>query len=185
MQKHYSLRDIALLLPMAALLGMGCGNKEAEKEELVPEVAFTFDYPAMVISVDSAQVAGPGMYVELDSALLAQAAQANHYAPSQLSGFTFTKARLHFSSPMNSRYDALRSVELYAMRGDFVAVQVAKLDPVPVGAQTLLLKLSGTDVLDIVRSGQARLMMKMRFDGPVPPVTGHVLVLGAQVKVHL
>lgn len=170
---------------MAALLGMGCGNKEAEKEELVPEVAFSFDYPAMAISVDSAQVAGPGISVTLDSTLLAQAAQAHHYAPGQLAGFAFTKARLHFSSPMNSHYDALQSIEVYAMRGDFVAVQVAKLDPVPEGAQTLLLKLNGTDVLDIVRNGQSRLMLKMRFDGPVPPVTGHVLVLGAQVKVHL
>ncbi len=49
---------IALVLPALSLAWTGCSKTE-EKEELVPEVSFSFDLPALPVSIDSAEVAGP------------------------------------------------------------------------------------------------------------------------------
>ncbi|HMN05701.1 MAG TPA: hypothetical protein PKD45_08240 [Flavobacteriales bacterium] len=177
-------RRAALFLPLSALLWAGCA-KEAEKEELIPEVAFQFDYPAMPVTLDSATVAGPGVVLALDSTTLDGAVAANHYLPSQLHELKLTKARLYFTSPVNSFYNSLKSVTVFMQESDVAAVQVAKLDPVPNGAQTLLLNLGDVDVLQMVRSNHARLILRMEFDGPMAAATGHVLSISARAKVQL
>ncbi|MCO5274730.1 MAG: hypothetical protein M9900_07395 [Flavobacteriales bacterium] len=176
---------IALVLPALSLAWTGCSKTE-EKEELVPEVSFSFDLPALPVSIDSAEVAGPfGMMLELDSAALADALAANNYVPSQLTGMTFTKARLYGSTPVNGVFNHVASVKVQLGVDVSPPVTVASLAPVPNGSQTLLLGLSGVDVLQLVRSGQARIVLRMAFDGPVPPQSTHLLVLGARANVGL
>ncbi|MCO6482868.1 MAG: hypothetical protein J5I62_08745 [Flavobacteriales bacterium] len=184
MKNFSAIRDLAVLLPLAALLLAGC-SKQEEVEELVPEVSFSFDYPALPLSMDSAVVAGPGLELELDSNALGQAVAANHYVPSQLTKLALTKMRLHFAMPANSFYNPVKSVKVFMQANETSAVQVAKLNPVPDGAQTLLLDLNDVDVLQLVRSNQARLILRVGFDGPMPETTGHVMALGARATVRL
>lgn len=185
MKQNNYVRGFAVLLPMVALVWAGC-SKQAEKEDIVPEASFSFEYPAMPLTLDSASVAGPGgVALELDSNALAQALQANQYAPGQLREFSFTKARLFFSTPVNSSYNSVKSVAVKLAVGDAAPVTIAKLPSVPAGAQTLLLNLTGADVLQLVKSKHARIVFTMDFDGPMPPVSTHMLVLGARVKVSL
>jgi hypothetical protein len=173
-----------MVLPLVALLMGGCTKEE--KEELIPEASFSMDYPAIPFSIDSAAVAGPnGVSVELDASVLAQALQAQSYTVSQLKEFRFTKARLYFTSPLNSYYNSVQSVTIGIGVDQSVPVTVAKLNPVPDGAQTLLLQLPDVNVLDLVRSSNVRIIAKMQFDGPVPQITSHTLVLGALVTVTL
>lgn len=184
MKKHVFSPGLALALPMAVLLWTGC-SKEQEIEELLPATTFTFDYPALPITIDSATVAGPGLVFALDSTTLAQAAQAHQYVPGQITALELTKARLHFASPANSFYNSIASVKLFLQADETSVVQVASLNPVPNGAQTLLLKLSPVDVLQLMRSSQARMILRMEFDGPMPTTTGHVVALGARATVDL
>lgn len=184
MRPSFTLRNAALLLPLAALLGAGC-SKQADMEEIIPEAAFTFEYPAMPVTLDSAAVVGPGLTLPLDSTVLAHAAAAGHYSPGQLQELKLSKVRLYFASPVNSFYNSVKSVAVFMQENDMAVVPVAKLDPVPDGAQTLLLELDDVDVLHLVRGNHARLLLMMRFDGPIPPVTHHVLAVGARAKVRL
>lgn len=185
MNWNLPLRGLAIALPLSALVWGGC-SKQAEKEDIVPEASFSMEYPALPVTVDSATVAGPaGALLELDNNILAQALQAKQYTPGQLTEFEFTKARLYFSTPVNSSYNSVKSVAVKLAVGDAAPVTIAKLPEVPNGAQTLLLDLTGADVLQAVKSGHARIVFTMEFDGPMPPVSTHMLVLGARVKVAL
>lgn len=179
-------RNLSLMLPLAALLVAGCSKEKEVLEEIVPEVSFSMDYPALPITVDSAAVAGPfGVSVALDPAILAQALQARDYSVGQITALKFTKARLYFTSPLNSYYNNVGSVSVQVGVDQSVPVTVAVLDPVPDGAQTLLLQLADVNVLDLVTSSNVQVIAKMQFDGPIPAVTGHSLVLGAEVTVGL
>ena len=74
-----NIRNVALILPLAALLAAGCSKEKEALEEIAPEVRFSMDFPALPITVDSTAVAGPfGVSVALDPAILAQALQALH-----------------------------------------------------------------------------------------------------------
>ena len=185
MNWNMPIRALAVALPLSALVWAGC-SKQAEKEDIVPEASFPVEYPALPVILDSATVAGPsGAVLELDNNVLAQALQAKQYTPGQLTEFTFTKARLYFSTPVNSSYNSVKSVAVKLAVGDAAPVTIAKLPAVPNGAQTLLLNLTGADVLQVVKSGHARIVFTMEFDGPMPPVSTHMLVLEARVKVSL
>lgn len=184
MKTHSSVRNLAILLPLAALLWSGC-SKEQILEEVAPAVPFTFNYPAIPLTLDSAVVAGPGLVLALDSTVLGDAVAANNYVPGQLAGLVLNKARLHFATPVNSFYNSFKSVTVFMQASETYAVQVAKLDPVPNGAQTLVLGLDDVDVLQLVRSNQARLILRIQFDGPVPSGTTHMLALGATATVAL
>ncbi len=175
------LRRIALLLPASALLLAGC-SKAVEEEEILPEVAFSFDFPALPITLDSATVAGPGLVLELDSNALAQAMAAQGYLPGQLMGVSINKATLYWSGPVGGTYNSVQSVALLLGAGDAAPVTVASMDPVPVGAQTLLLPLAGAEVLQLLQGDHPRISFRMQFDGPMPQ-SGHLLVLGARVGV--
>lgn len=172
-----------LLLIMSAVVWSGC-TKVQEEEELVPELSFSFDLPAMPIILDSAAVASPsGMVLALDSTALAQALEARGYLPGQVLGASINKATLYSSTPVNGTYDAVGSVQLQLAAGDAAPVTVAALDPVPAGAQTLLLDLSGPDVQHVLQGHQPRLCLRMVFDGPLTPQSSHLLVLGARVEL--
>ena len=174
---------IVWILPLALLAWAGCSKEE--EEEVLPEVSFSFDLPALAIAVDSAQVAAPsGVVFGFEgSAALGQALTANGFGTGQLVGVGLNKARLYFSDPVGSYYNALQSVTVRMAVGDGQPVTVASLDSVPNGAQALVLGLMDVDVAAMLRSNDARLVVRMEFDGPVPPVTGHSLVLGAQAVV--
>src|SRR5690606_20367603 len=151
-----------------------------------PEVRFSMDFPALPITVDSTAVAGPfGVSVALDPAILAQALQAQNYSVGQLTAFKFTKARLYFTSPLNSYYNNVQSVTVQVGVDQSLPVTVAVLDPVPDGAQTLLLQLPDVNVLDLVTGSNVQVIVTMQFDGPSPAVPGHSLVLGAEATVGL
>ena len=174
-------RLLAFLLPVSAFLWVGC-NKALEEEELLPEVAFSFDFPALPVTIDSATVAGPGLVLELDSNALAQAMAAQGYLPGQLMGVSINKASLYWSAPAGGSYDPVRSAALQLGAGDAAPVTVASMDPVPVGAQTLLLPLAGAEVLHLLRGNHPRISFRMQFDGAMPQ-SDHLLVLGARVAV--
>lgn len=186
MNTALNARNLVLMLPLAALLAAGCSKEKEALEEIAPEVRFSMDYPALPITVDSAAVAGPfGVSVALDPAILAQALQAQNYSVGQLTALKFTKARLYFTSPLNSYYNNVQSVTVQVGVDQSVPVTVAVLDPVPNGAQTLLLQLPDVNVLDLVTGSNVQVIAKMQFDGPIPAVTGHSLVLGAEATVGL
>lgn len=169
---------------MALLMG-GC-KKEEQAEIIIPQASFSMDFPAMPFSIDSSAVASPmGVSMELDPSVLAQALQAQSYSVGQLKELKFTKARLYFTSPLNSFYNSVQSVTIQIGVDQSIPVTVAKLNPVPNGAQTLLLQLPDVDVLDLVKTSNVRIIAKMQFDGPIPLLTGHSLVLGATATVTL
>ena len=170
---------------MVALFIGGC-KKEEQAEIIVPKTSFSVDFPAMPLSIDSSAVAGTfGVSMALDASVLAQALQAQSYSVGQLTEFKFTKARLYFTSPLNSYYNSVQSVTIQIGVDESVPVTVAKLNPVPDGAQTLLLQLPDVNVLDLVQSSNVQIIAKMQFDGPIPQVTSHTLVLGALATVSL
>lgn len=183
MPLHLRFRQIVLLLPLAALLLPGCTKEEVE--EPLPSLSFAFEYPAMPLTVDSALMAEQGgLVLDLGAGAYQQALSAQGYLPSQVQELTFHKARLFFASPVNSYYDAVKSVHVQIRKGDGQPHTIARLDPVPDGAQTLLLKLTGAEVLRLA-TADAQLIFSMQFDGPIPQQTQHVLVLGAKVTVAL
>lgn len=185
MKTHSPVRNTVILLSMAALAWTGCSKEQVLDEIAPPAVPFSFTYPAIPVALDSAVVAGPGLTLELDSTVLGSAAQANGYLPGQITGLVLNKARLHFATPVNSFYNSFKSVTVFIQASETYAVQVAKLDPVPNGAQTLLLGLDDVDVLDLVRSNHAKLILRVEFDGPIAQGTTHMLSIGAKATVEL
>ena len=180
---HY--RNIALALPFVALLMAGCA-KEEQQEVIIPQASFSVDYPAIPFSIDSSAVASPmGVSMELDPSVLSQALQAQSYSVGQLKELKFTKARLYFTSPLNSYYNSVQSVTIQIGVDQSIPVTVANLNPVPNGAQTLILQMPDVNVLDLVKTSNVRIIAKMQFDGPIPPLTGHSLVLSAKATVTL
>lgn len=175
----------ALFLPLMAALLAGC-SKVVEEEELLPEASFSFDFPAIPVTLDSAVVASPsGLALALDSSALAQAMQVQGYLPGQLLGISLDKATLYVSSPVNGNYDGVQTITLKLGAGESAPVTVAAMDPVPDGAQTLLLPMLGAEVLSVLQGPQPRVSFRMAFDGPVVPQSSHLLVLGARVKVRI
>ena len=185
MIKALHFRNTALVLPLVALLMAGC-SKEEQQDVIIPQTSFSMDYPAIPFSIDSSDAASPmGVSMELDPSILAQALQAQSYSIGQLKELKFTKARLYFTSPLNSFYNSVQSVTIQIGVDQSLPVTVADLNPVPNGAQTLLLQMPDVNVLDLIQSNNVRIIAKMQFDGPIPPVTGHSLVLSAQATVTL
>lgn len=178
------IRITAILLPLAALFLGGCTKQQQEEVESRAVVDIT--YPAIPFTIDSATVGGQyELNLAIDPSILAQAMTAHNYTLAQLADFRFTKANLFLTSPVTGNYNALHSVTLQVAVDQSPPVTVANLNPVPNGAQTLLLHLGDVDVLDLMKSSNVHFIFKVQLDGPLPPVSGHSLVLGAKLGVKL
>lgn len=178
-------QNTALLMPIAALVLAGC-NKE-KQEEIIPETMVEMTYPAIPFTIDSGDVVG-GQYemnLTIDATVLSQALAADHYSLAQLTQFKFTKANLFLTSPVTGNYNALHAVTLQVAVDQSPPVTVAGLDPVPNGAQTLLLHPGDVNVLDLMNSSNVHFVFKVQLDGPLPAESSHSLVLGAKVGVEL
>lgn len=185
MKTTTTFRNTALLFPIAALLFAGCSKEK--QEEIVPETMLEMTYPAIPFTIDSGDVVG-GQYemnLTIDAAVLSQALASNHYSLAQLTQFKFTKANLFLTSPVTGNYNALHAVTLQVAVDQSPPVTVAGLNPVPNGAQTLVLHLSDENVLDLIRSSNVHFVFKVQLDGPLPAASSHSLVLGAKVGLNL
>lgn len=185
MKSTTHIRNTALLLPIAALMFAGCSKEQ--QEEVIPETTLAMNYPAIPFTIDPGDVVGGQFEINLaiDANVLGQVLAANSYSLTQLTQFKFTKANLFLTSPTTGNYNALHVVTLQVAVDQSPPVTVAQLNPVPNGAQTLLLQLGDVNVLDLIRSNNVHLVAKMQLDGPLPPTSSHSLVLSAKVGVGL
>ena len=184
MRTFASLRITAILLPLIALFLGGCTKQQQEEVESRTVVDIT--YPAIPFTIDSGDVSGQyEVNLAVDPAVLAQVMTAHNYSIAQLADFTFTKANLFLTSPVTGNYNALQSVTLQVAVDQSPPVTVASLNPVPSSAQTLILHMGDADVLDLMKSSNVHFIFKVQLDGPLPPVSGHSLVLGAKLGVKL
>ena len=180
-----SLARTALLsTPLIAILLGGCTKDQ--QEQLKPTADLNMEYPAIPFTVDSGGVAGQiTLTLSFDGNALGQLLADNNYSLAQLKEFRFTKANLHLTSPAGGNYDALGSVSLQLGLGSGQPVTVASLDPVPDGAQTIVMQLGDVNVADIIRDSNVQLIAKVQLDGPMPATSEHTLDLGAKVTVQL
>ena len=86
---------------------------------------------------------------------------------------------------LGGNYNALQAVTLQVTVDQSPPVTVAGLNPVPNGAQTLLLHLGDVNVLDLIKSSNVHFVFKVQLDGPLPAMSSHSLVLGAKVGVEM
>lgn len=180
-----SFRNIAFLLPVAALMLAGCSKEQ--QENVIPDTMLEMTYPAIPFTIDSGDVVD-GRYevnLNIDANVLGQALAANQYSLAQLTQFKFTKANLFLTSPTTGNYNALQAVTLQVTVDQSPPVTVAGLNPVPNGAQTLLLHLGDVNVLDLIKSSNVHFVFKVQLDGPLPAMSSHSLVLGAKVGVEM
>jgi hypothetical protein len=178
-------RNSFLLLPMAALALAGCSKPQ--EEEIIPETTLEMNYPAIPFTIDSADVAGGQfeMDLDIDANVLGQVLAANQYSLAQLTQFKFTKANLFLTSPVTGNYNAMHAVTLQVAVDQSPPLTVAGMNPVPNGAQTLLLHMGDVNVLDLMKSSNVHFVFKVQLDGPLPAMSSHSLVLGAKVGVGL
>lgn len=180
-----TIRNTALLLPIVALMLAGCSKEK--QEEVIPETMLEMTYPAIPFTIDSSDVIG-GQYemnLTVDANVLSHALAANHYSLAQLTQFKFTKANLFLTGPSTGNYNALHAVTLQVAVDQSPPRTVAGLNPVPNGAQTLLLQMGDVNVLELMKSSTVHFVVKVQLDGPLPAVSSHSLVLGAKVGVGL
>lgn len=185
METTTHFRNTALLMPIVALLFAGCSKEQ--QEEIIPETVLEMTYPAIPFTIDSGDVVGGHyeMNLIIDANVLAQALLAHHYALGQLTRFKVTKANLFLTGPATGNYNALQAVTLQVAVDQSPPVTVAGLSPVPNGAQTLILHPGDANVLDLMKSSNVHFVFKVQLDGPLPAVSSHSLVLGAEAGVAL
>ncbi len=183
MKTTHLFNKAAILLPVFALMLGGCTKEQ--QEQLKPTAELQMEYAVIPFTVDSGGVAGElQLTLNFDGNALGQLLTDNGYSLSQLKEFRFTKAQLHLTTPATGNYDLLHSISLQLGLGSGQPVTVADLDPVPDGAQTLVMSLGDVNVAEIIRDSNVQLVVKAQLDGPMPAFSEHSLDLGAKVVVQ-
>ncbi len=182
--KTVSLARISILaLPLSALFFGGCTKEQ--QEQLKPTVEMNMEYPAIAFSLDSGGAAGAmELTLSFDGNALGQVLADNNYSLSQLKEFRFTKANLHFGSPEGGNYDALGAIAIQLGLANGTPITVAHLEPIPDGAQTLVMQLGDVNVADMLRNSEVRLTAKLQLDGVAPSASEHTLDLGGKIVVQ-
>ena len=185
MKTAQHFRHSVLVGSMALMILSGCTKEEGE--DIIPETTLEMSYPAIPFTVHAGDVVN-GQYalnLDINANVLAQVLAAKHYSLAQLTTFKFTKANLFLTSPAAGNYNAVQEVTLQVAVDQSPPVAVAGLDPVPNGAQTLLLQMGDVNVLDLMKSSHVHFVVQLEMDGPLPAVSSHSLVLNAKVGVAL
>lgn len=181
--KIIAIRLATLTIGATTMLA-ACTKDEQQDLKLTAELQMQYNSVEFVIP-PSSSTGEVEVALNFDGTALAQTLAANGYSMDQLKEFRFTNGTVHIESPDSANYNALQSVSVELSLAGANPVSVATIDPVPLWVNGLTLTMPGTNVEDILRNSDVRLIGKMVLDEIVTDTLRQKLDLGGHIVVKL